>query len=129
MSDNAIVLASGSYRTPYAKTAHGLVRGPGRYKVVGVVDADCAGEEAGQLLDGQASGHRYLQLGLRLHRSAYSSSALVCNGLRRTWGGDSPCPSNYKASMCHETGAATCPTSLSFGPSQAFGNRYVNWGP
>ncbi len=52
MLENAIILANESYRTPYAKTAHGLVRGPSRYKVKGVVDSECAGGDAGLLLDG-----------------------------------------------------------------------------
>jgi uncharacterized NAD-dependent epimerase/dehydratase family protein len=49
----AIVLAPGAYRTDAAKTAHGLVRGTERFDVVAVVDADAAGEDAGQLLDGR----------------------------------------------------------------------------
>jgi uncharacterized NAD-dependent epimerase/dehydratase family protein len=49
----AIVLAPGVYRTDAAKTAHGLVRGTERFRMVGVVDADAAGHDAGELLDGQ----------------------------------------------------------------------------
>jgi uncharacterized NAD-dependent epimerase/dehydratase family protein len=53
MTETAIVLADGLYRTSDAKTAHGLVRGPSRWKIVGVIDASCAGADAGELLDGK----------------------------------------------------------------------------
>jgi len=56
MASPAIVLANGAYRTSYGKTAHGLVRGSARFQVVAVVDASCAGEDAGTLLDGVARG-------------------------------------------------------------------------
>lgn len=49
----AIVLAPGAYRTDGAKTAHGLVRGSERFQIVAVVDADAAGQDAGELLDGR----------------------------------------------------------------------------
>ncbi|MFN2387120.1 MAG: DUF1611 domain-containing protein [Thermoanaerobaculia bacterium] len=52
----AVVLCEGRFRTPYGKTAHGLVRGSDRYRVVGVVDSTCAGRDAGELLDGQLRG-------------------------------------------------------------------------
>ena len=51
--ETAIILANGMFRTPFAKTAHGLVRGPCRYCVVGIIDHTCAGEDAGELLDGR----------------------------------------------------------------------------
>ena len=50
----AIVLAGGMYQTEYAKVAHGLVRGPCRFDLVGVVDEPSAGQDAGALLDGMA---------------------------------------------------------------------------
>ena len=53
MLESAIVLAEGHFRTGEAKTAHGLVRGPARWKVEGVVDSTCAGADAGELLDGK----------------------------------------------------------------------------
>ena len=52
MSKTAILLANGRFETSWAKTAHGLVRGPSRYEIVGVVDPACAGGDAGELLDG-----------------------------------------------------------------------------
>jgi uncharacterized NAD-dependent epimerase/dehydratase family protein len=56
MASPAIVLANGAYRTSYGKTAHGLVRGSSRFQVLAVVDASCAGEDAGKVLDGVARG-------------------------------------------------------------------------
>jgi len=53
MLESAIVLAEGHFRTGEAKTAHGLVRGPARWKIAGVIDSTCAGADAGELLDGR----------------------------------------------------------------------------
>ncbi len=53
LSQTAILLANDLFETAWAKTAHGLVRGPSRYAIVGVIDASCAGADAGELLDGQ----------------------------------------------------------------------------
>jgi uncharacterized NAD-dependent epimerase/dehydratase family protein len=53
---SAVVLANDLFRTPYAKTAHGLVRGPSRWPVRAVVDPSCAGNDAGALLDGRPRG-------------------------------------------------------------------------
>jgi uncharacterized NAD-dependent epimerase/dehydratase family protein len=50
---SAIILTNGMLETPFAKTTHGLVRGPSRFDIVGVVDPPCAGRDAGSLLDGQ----------------------------------------------------------------------------
>ena len=50
----AIILANDHFDTPNAKTAHGLVRGTTRYRIVGVVDASCAGRDAGDVLDGRS---------------------------------------------------------------------------
>jgi uncharacterized NAD-dependent epimerase/dehydratase family protein len=49
----AIILAPSAFRTDGAKTAHGLVRGTERFDIVAVVDADAAGHDAGELLDGR----------------------------------------------------------------------------
>jgi uncharacterized NAD-dependent epimerase/dehydratase family protein len=54
--ETAVILANGLYPTSFAKTAHGLVRGPCRYRLVGVIDDSCAGEDAGELLDGERRG-------------------------------------------------------------------------
>ena len=56
MDGTAILLCGTDYRTDSGKTAHGLVRGGDRYRVVGVVDAGCGGQDAGVLLDGVPRG-------------------------------------------------------------------------
>jgi uncharacterized NAD-dependent epimerase/dehydratase family protein len=48
----AIVLCNGSYGTINGKTAHGLVRGTDRYRILAVVDPPAAGRDAGEVLDG-----------------------------------------------------------------------------
>jgi uncharacterized NAD-dependent epimerase/dehydratase family protein len=56
MLESAIVLAEGHLRSGEAKTAHGLVRGPSRWRIAGVIDSSCAGSDAGELLDGRRRG-------------------------------------------------------------------------
>src|SRR3954468_5670987 len=56
MDGIAIVLAPAAFKTPHAKTAHGLVRGSERFEVVAVVDSAAAGEDAGEALDGKRRG-------------------------------------------------------------------------
>ncbi len=56
MTNTAIVLANGLYCTPNAKTAHGLVRGSSRFRVLAVVDPSATGQDAGTLLDGKHRG-------------------------------------------------------------------------
>lgn len=53
MAETAVVLASGLLQTPFAKTTHGLLRGPSRYRILGVVEPELAGEDAGEILDGR----------------------------------------------------------------------------
>jgi uncharacterized NAD-dependent epimerase/dehydratase family protein len=48
----AIVLSNGYYGTINGKTAHGLVRGTDRYRILAVVDPPAAGRDAGEILDG-----------------------------------------------------------------------------
>jgi len=52
----AIVYCQGAFGTTNGKTAHGLVRRTRRYEVLSVVDARHAGQDAGAVLDGVASG-------------------------------------------------------------------------
>ncbi|MEO1173456.1 MAG: DUF1611 domain-containing protein, partial [Myxococcota bacterium] len=52
MTETAIILANEFFDTPHAKTSHGLVRGPCRFQLLGVVDAGCSGRDAGEVLDG-----------------------------------------------------------------------------
>lgn len=56
LDGTAIVLCGDAYRTDNGKTAHGLVRGTDRYRLVGIVDSSCAGQDAGVLLDGKSRG-------------------------------------------------------------------------
>jgi len=56
MTEAAVVLCDGFFATVNAKTAHGLVRGSNRYRIVGVIDAPTAGRDAGEVLDGVARG-------------------------------------------------------------------------
>ena len=56
MSGNAIFLANNLLATPYAKSTHGVLRGPSRYRVLAIIDPSCAGRDAGQVLDGRPRG-------------------------------------------------------------------------
>lgn len=56
MTETAVLLANGLLRTPFAKTTHGLIRGPSRYEILGIVDPEFAGQDAGEILDGQPRG-------------------------------------------------------------------------
>ncbi|KAA3438536.1 DUF1611 domain-containing protein [Rufibacter hautae] len=53
MDGNAIILTDGLLRQYPAKTAHGLIRGTERFRIIGVIDAACAGQDAGEIVDGQ----------------------------------------------------------------------------
>lgn len=56
MRQSAIILTNGMLQTPFAKTTHGLVRGPSRFQILGVIDPPSAGNDAGVLLDGRSRG-------------------------------------------------------------------------
>ena len=56
MQEDALLLANGHFDTVFAKTTHGLVRGPSRYRIAGVIDAQYAGKDAGSILDGVHRG-------------------------------------------------------------------------
>jgi len=56
MDGTALVVCDDLFATNNAKTAHGLVRGTERYRVVGVVDGPTAGRDAGEVLDGTPRG-------------------------------------------------------------------------
>ncbi|CAB1062920.1 Protein often near L-alanine-DL-glutamate epimerase (cell wall recycling) [Olavius sp. associated proteobacterium Delta 1] len=51
--DTALILTNGRLETDDAKTAHGLIRGTSRFKIVGVIDPVSAGRDAGEVLDGR----------------------------------------------------------------------------
>ena len=54
MSQDALILANDLLRDTHGKSAHALVRGPSRYVIRGVIDASCAGRDAGEVLDGRS---------------------------------------------------------------------------
>lgn len=56
MRPTAALFTHEFFRTPFAKTAHGLVRGPSRYEIVALVDRVSAGKDAGDELDGRSRG-------------------------------------------------------------------------
>ena len=56
MSGCAVVLTNGFLETINAKTAHGMIRGPSRYRIAAVVDAAHAGKDAGEVVDGRSRG-------------------------------------------------------------------------
>jgi uncharacterized NAD-dependent epimerase/dehydratase family protein len=56
MDGTALVVCDDLFATNNAKTAHGLVRGTERFRVVGVVDGPSAGRDAGEVLDGRRRG-------------------------------------------------------------------------
>jgi uncharacterized NAD-dependent epimerase/dehydratase family protein len=51
--NTALVLTNGLLHTNDAKTAHGLIRGTERFKIVGVIDPPTSGQDAGVVLDGK----------------------------------------------------------------------------
>jgi len=51
--DNAIILTLTDFTTHNGKTAHGLVRGSERFRILGVIDSVAAGRDAGEVLDGK----------------------------------------------------------------------------
>lgn len=52
MDGTAIVLTGGLFEKPHGKTAHGLVRGTERFRILAVIDEVSAGKDAGEVLDG-----------------------------------------------------------------------------
>jgi uncharacterized NAD-dependent epimerase/dehydratase family protein len=56
MDGTALVVCDGFFDTANGKTAHGLVRGTERYRILGVIDAPTAGRDAGEVLDGRPRG-------------------------------------------------------------------------
>lgn len=56
MQETAAVLTQGMFTTSSAKTAHGLVRGPSRFRILALIDPASAGGDAGELLDGKHRG-------------------------------------------------------------------------
>jgi len=48
----AVIYTGGILTESNGKTAHGLIRGTERFKILGVIDPPCAGKDAGVVLDG-----------------------------------------------------------------------------
>ena len=53
MTGTALLLTGGILDESNAKTAHGLLRGPSRFRILGVVDRRHAGRDAGEVVDGR----------------------------------------------------------------------------
>jgi len=53
MSETALLLTGGILGESNAKTAHGLIRGPSRFRLLGVIDDRHAGRDAGEVVDGR----------------------------------------------------------------------------
>ncbi len=56
MDGSAIILTGGLLDAPHGKTAHGLIRGTERYRILAIVDDVSAGKDAGEIVDGQNRG-------------------------------------------------------------------------
>ncbi|MCB1008076.1 MAG: DUF1611 domain-containing protein [Acidobacteria bacterium] len=56
MSETALLLTAGRLGEVHGKTAHGLIRGPSRFDLVGAVDPKFAGRDAGEVVDGKHRG-------------------------------------------------------------------------
>jgi len=56
MDGTAVVVTDGHLADIYGKTAHGLIRGSERFRVVAVIDAQYSGRDAGEVLDGRPRG-------------------------------------------------------------------------
>jgi uncharacterized NAD-dependent epimerase/dehydratase family protein len=53
MDGTAVVVTNGHLADMYGKTAHGLIRGSERFKLLAVIDTEYAGRDAGEILDGK----------------------------------------------------------------------------
>ncbi len=54
--EKAVILAEKVFSSTYGKTAHGLVRYSGKYKIVAVIDSQISGMDAGEYLEGRHKG-------------------------------------------------------------------------
>ena len=77
MDGRAVLLTQGMLDSNYAKTAHGLIRGTDRYQVVGVIDEDHAGKDAGEVLDGKNRGIPIVESVEALTKSGIEAEFLV----------------------------------------------------
>lgn len=56
ISGKAVILTNGKLETNNAKTAHGLLRFSRRFEIIGVIDQNSAGKDAGEALYGKPNG-------------------------------------------------------------------------
>lgn len=77
MDGKAVLLTRGMLDTHNAKTAHGLIRGTDRYLIVGVIDHEHAGKDAGEVLDGKRRNIPVLESVESLHKSGIDAEFLV----------------------------------------------------
>ncbi len=56
ITGKAIVITGGLLKTNSAKTAHGMVRGSDRFEILGVIDPELAGQDAGDVVEGKPAG-------------------------------------------------------------------------
>ena len=52
----ALVVTNGLLSSPFAKTCHGLLRGSDRFEVLGIIDNQHAGKDAGLVMEGTPNG-------------------------------------------------------------------------
>ena len=72
---NAIVYCEGAFATSNGKTAHGLVRRSGRYRVLSVVDSHHGDGDAGVVLDGKSNR-------IPIHKSVMDAIGAFSNSTR-----------------------------------------------
>jgi uncharacterized NAD-dependent epimerase/dehydratase family protein len=75
MKHKAIVITGGFLDTNNAKTAHGLIRGTDRFEIVGIIDHQHAGRDAGELVDGV---HRNISVFASIAEALKSVSPSYC---------------------------------------------------
>ena len=56
VTETALLLTAGQLGNIHGKSAHGLIRGPSRWEILGVIDPAFAGRDAGEVVDGRARG-------------------------------------------------------------------------
>lgn len=55
MDGSAIIITNGTLSKLDSKTAHGLIRGSSRFRILGVIDHQHAGRDAGEVIDNKAN--------------------------------------------------------------------------
>lgn len=103
ITGTAIVLTNGILNTDNAKTAHGLIRGSARFRVIGIVDGPQAGKDAGTLLDGQ---HRNIPVFADIRQALEQAAEKVqyCIVGIAPVGGRLPAPMIEELKYCLERG-------------------------